>query len=313
MAMFLGGLEYVLEEGPKKDWFNEPQIAIAAWLSFVAFILFLERALRSGNPIVSLRPMRKPIFAFACLFSLVTGFGMYASIYLVPVYLARVRGFDSLQIGTTVFVVGIAQIVSTVIAASLSQRIDMRWMISVGLVLFAWSLWLTSHFTPQWGFWELAFPQCVRGLAIMLCIVPSVNMALSSFAPPELAAASGLFNVMRNLGGAIGIAVVNTWLQDNMRIAAARIGEALGHSGQSAQETLAALAARLSGHFADPAMATAAAEALLGRIIGQHALTMAFNDVFRLMCWMFLGALLMVPLCRPNAGAKPAPSDAAAH
>lgn len=313
MAVFLGGLEYVLEEGPKKGWFSEPVIAIAAWLSFVAFVLFLERSFRSGNPIVSLRPMRKPIFAFACLFSLVTGFGMYASVYLMPVYLARVRGFDSLQIGTTVFIVGVAQLLSTVIAASLSQRIDMRWMISAGLVLFAWSLWLTSHLTPQWGFWELAFPQSVRGLAIMLCIVPSVNMALSSFAPPELAAASGLFNVMRNLGGAIGIAVVNSWLQDNMRIAAARIGEALGHSGQNAQEVVAQLTARMSSHFADPMMAAMAAQAQFGRLIAQHALTMAFNDVFRLMCWMFLGALLMVPLCRPNSGAEPAPSDTAVH
>ncbi|MGF7151045.1 DHA2 family multidrug resistance protein [Sphingomonas zeicaulis] len=313
MAVFLGGLQFVLEEGPRNDWFGDPEIAIGAWLSFVAFLLFLERAFFSKNPIVTLKPFRRPIFAFACLFSLVIGFGMYASIYLIPVYLARVRGFDSLQIGTTVFVVGVAQLLSTVIAASLSQRIDMRWMIAVGLTLFAWSLWLTSHMTSEWGFWELAFPQAVRGLALMLCIVPSVNMALSAFPPAELGAASGLFNLMRNLGGAVGIAVVNTWLQDDTRIAAARLGEALGHHATSATEQVQALAGRLAATIADPAEAQVTASGMFARIVGRQALTLAFDDVFRLMAWMFLVALVLVPFCRQAPGATPPPADAAAH
>ncbi|PJG49308.1 MFS transporter [Sphingobium sp. LB126] len=313
MAIFLAGLEYVLEEGPRKDWFGEPAIAIAAWLSFVGFVLFLERAFFSTNPVVTLRPFRKPIFAFACLFNLVIGFGMYASVYLVPVYLARVRGYDSLQIGTTVFVVGLAQLMSTFIAATLSQRIDMRWMITAGLSLFAGSLWLTSSMTSNWGFWELALPQAVRGLALMLCIVPSVNMALSAFPPAELGAASGLFNLMRNLGGAVGIAVVNTWLQDNARIAVARIGEALGHNGHEAGETLAALTARIGAVVPDPAQAALTAQGLMARVVGREALTLAFDDVFRIMAWMFLAALILVPFCRQAPGTQPPPSEAAAH
>jgi DHA2 family multidrug resistance protein len=313
MALFLGGLEYVLEEGPKYDWLGDSGIAIAAWLALVAFVLFLERAFFSENPIVTLRPLRKPIFAFACVFNLVIGFGMYASIYLVPVYLARVRGYDSLQIGTTVFVVGVAQLGSTVIAAILSQRIDMRWMISVGLLLFAWSLWLTSHLTSQWGFWELAFPQAVRGLALMLCIVPSVNMAMSAFPPAELGAASGLFNLMRNLGGAIGIATVNTWLQDNARIAAARFGETLGARAMIANERLAELTARLQHDTPDPDRAARIARGLFGQVVGREALTLAFDDVFRIMAWMFLAALFLVPFCRPQRGASAPPPEAAAH
>jgi DHA2 family multidrug resistance protein len=311
MAVFLGGLEYVLEEGPRNDWFGDPGIAIAAWLSIVAFVLFLERSFFSANPIVKLTPFRKPIFAFACLFSLVIGFGMYASIYLIPVYLARVRGYDSLQIGTTVFVVGVAQILSVVIASKLSQRIDMRWMITAGLALFSYSLWLTSHMTSLWGFWELAMPQAVRGLALMLCIVPSVNMALSVFPPAELRYASGLFNLMRNLGGAIGIAVVNTLLQDHMRIAALHFGEAMGHSAATANAVVTDLANRLSALTPDPANAMMMARGLFARAVGREALTIAFDDVFRLMAWMFAIALLMVPLCRPEPNAAPPPPDAA--
>src|SRR5271168_3820125 len=291
MAVFLAGLEYVLEEGPRLDWLGDPHIVIAAWVSFVACLLFLERSVFSRSPIVRLSPFRKPTFVFACIFNLVIGFGIYSSTYLIPVYLGRVRGYDSLQIGTTVFVVGCSQLLSTVIAARLSEAVDRRLVITVGLSLFAFSLWLTSHLTAQWGFAELFWPQIVRGLAVMLCIVPSVGMALSLFQGPELRAASGLFNLMRNLGGAIGIAVVNTWLIDNARIEAARIGEALGHNARAASETVAGLAHRLAAATPDPAQAELLARGLFGHSVGQQALALAFDDVFRLMAWMFVAAL----------------------
>ena len=122
MAVFLAGLEYVLEEGPRRDWFGDPLIETAGWVAlWCPFALFLERSFFSAMPIVKLSPFRKPTFAIACIFNLVIGFGIYSSTYLIPVYLGRVRGYDSLQIGTTVFVVGIFQILSTIIAARLSE------------------------------------------------------------------------------------------------------------------------------------------------------------------------------------------------
>ena len=310
MAIFLGGLEYVLEEGPRLDWFGDSRIVIAAWLSFVSFVLFLERSVFSATPIVKITAFRNPTFMFASVFNLVIGFGIYASTYLIPVYLARVRDFNSQQIGTTVFVVGGAQIVSTVIAARLSEVVDRRIIISIGLPLFALSLWMTSHLTPQWGFGELLIPQLVRGLSVMLCIVPTVGMALSAFQGQELRYASGVFNVMRNLGGAIGIAVVNTWLQDNARIEAARVGEALGHSARVATDTVTELAQRLAAVTPDPAHALLLARGLVSRLVGQQSLTLAFDDVFRLMAWMFVGALIMVPFCRPSSGSSTAAPDA---
>ena len=312
MAVFLGGLEYVLEEGPRLDWFGDSSIAISAWLSAVAFALFLERSFFSASPIVKLTPFRRPSFVFACLFNLVIGFGLFSSTYLIPVYLGRVRGFNSLQIGMTVFVVGLAQIVSTLIAARLSERVDRRLVIGVGLPLFAFSLWLTSAMTPQWGFAEFMIPQLVRGLAIMLCIVPSVGMALSCFEGMELRYASGLFNLMRNLGGAIGIAVVNTWLQDNTRIAMARFGETLAYTSQTFNDAVAGMVQRLSAYTSDPVQALLQTQGLIGRAIGQQALTLAFDEVFRVMCWMFIAALLMVPFAKP-ATASTTPSVADSH
>ena len=310
MALFLGGLEYVLEEGPRHDWFGEPSITIATWVSFVALLLFLERSFNSGGPIVRLSPFRKPTFVFACVFNLVIGFGLYSATYLIPVFLGRVRGYSSLEIGTTVVVTGIAQILSTVIAARLSQRVDPRILITVGLSAFAGSLFLTSHMTPEWGFQALLWPQAVRGFAIMLCIVPSVTLALSGFEMAELRYASGLFNLMRNLGGAIGIAVVNTWLGDNTRIHVARIGESLGVAGRVAPEFVAGLAAKIGELTPDHAQALLMAQGELAKVAGRYAMTLAFNDVFRLMSWIFLAALVMVPFCKPAPQTSAPPADA---
>jgi DHA2 family multidrug resistance protein len=307
MAVFLGGLEYVLEEGPRADWFGSPRIAIAAWFSVVAFVLFMERSFRSRGPIVKLTPFKKPTFVFACVFNLVIGFGIYSSTYLIPVFLGRVRGYDSMQIGTTVVVTGCAQLFSVIIASRASQTVDQRIIIGFGLSLFALSLYLTSHLTPDWGFASFLLPQVLRGFSIMLCIVPSVQFALNGFAGAELRYASGLFNLMRNLGGAIGIAVVNTWLADFARLHVQRFGEATAFGHGRVQEAGAQLAALVGRVVPDAAQAALMAQGELARVLQRQAMTLAFNDVFRLMSWIFLGAMIMIPLCKPPAAGAPKP------
>jgi DHA2 family multidrug resistance protein len=309
LAVFLGGLEYVLEEGPKRDWFGDPLIQGVAWISLVAFVLFLERSFASKGPIVRLTPFRRPTFAFACGFNLVIGFGLYSSTYLIPVFLGRVRGYDSLQIGETVFVAGVAQVLSVAIAARVSQTIDPRLVVVVGLSLFAASLWMASGLTPDWGFGAFLGPQLLRGFAIMLCIVPSVGLALNGFMGAELRYASGLFNLMRNLGGAIGIATVNTWLADDTRIDAARLGQSLGEAGRRAPDVIGELAGRMARAIPDPDLTARMAQSEFARVVGRAALTSAFNDVFRLMAWMFIAAIVMAPFCRPLPSTPVRPAD----
>jgi DHA2 family multidrug resistance protein len=310
MAVFLAGIEYVLEEGPKNDWFADSKITVAAWIAIVAFILFLERSFRSNGPIVRLTPFRKPTFAFACVFNLVIGFGLYAGTYLIPLFLGRVRGYNASEIGTTVFIAGVVQTLGVPIAAGLSQRVDPRIVITFGLSLFALGLWLFSYMTPDWGFAALFWPQAVRSFAIMLCIVPSVGLALNGFEGPELRYASGLFNLMRNLGGAIGIALVNTWLQDLTRLHVLRMSEMLGTAPQTAFRMIGSLAQGAAAVVPDPARAVLMAEAIMGRVVARAALTLAFNDVFRIMAWIFIAALIMVPFCKPLTQPGLPPPDA---
>jgi len=307
LAVFLGGLQYVLEEGPRHEWFNDETVTTAAWLSAVGAAVFFERSFFSTMPVVKLTSFRRPTFAMACVLNLVIGFGLYAATYLTPVYLGRVRDFSSLQIGGTVFVTGIAMTVTAPIAARLSTKVDGRYVIAVGFAMFAAALWMFSWVTPDWGFGELFWPQVLRGLAILLCIVPAVGMALNGAPPAELRYASGLFNLMRNLGGAIGIAVVNTWLIDLTREHAARLSAAMGENPDRAREAVGALTQMARGWTSDAGQALLMSQAALGRIVGREALTLAFADAYRLMALLFLAALVIVPFARPAAGSPGGP------
>jgi DHA2 family multidrug resistance protein len=188
--------------------------------------------------------------------------------------------------------------------------VDGRYVIAVGFVMFAAGLWMFSGVTADWGFAELFWPQVVRGLAILLCIVPAVGMAMNGNAPSDLRYASGLFNLMRNLGGAIGIAVVNTWLQDTTRLHALRLSEGLAETPAKAAAVLQGLT-QYAGQFTpDAGRALLMAQAQMGRIVGRQAATLGFADTYRLMAWMFIAALVVVPFCKPAPQGVPPPPDA---
>ena len=309
LAVFLGAMQYVLEEGPRHEWFNDEKVLTAAWLSLVGAVVFFERTFFSTMPVLKLSPFRRPTFAMACVLNVVIGFGLYAATYLTPVYLGRVRGFSSLQIGTTVFVTGIAMTVTAPIAAALSQRVDGRYVIAVGFIMFAASLWMFSGVTDDWGFKELFWPQVIRGLAMLLCIVPAVGMALNGVPPEELRYASGLFNLMRNLGGAIGIALVNTWLVDFTRQHAASLSTAMGAQPDRAREMMGGLAQYAQQWTTDAGRALGMAETMMGRVVGREAATLAFDDTYRLMAFLFIAALLIVPFAKPAPTGSPPPAD----
>ena len=309
LAVFLGALQYVLEEGPRHEWFNDIGVQTAAWLSLVGGVVFFERTFFSTMPVLKLTPFKRPTFTMACVLNVVIGFGLYAATYLTPVYLGRVRGYSSLQIGVTVFVTGCAMFVTAPIAARASTRIDGRYVIAVGFTLFAAGLWMFSGVTSDWGFAQRFWPQVVRGLAILLCIVPAVGMAMNGNAPEDLRYASGLFNLMRNLGGAIGIALVNTWLIDFSRSHAANLSAGLGRAPDKARAVVQGLAQYAGTWTPDAGRALDMAKAEFGQIVARQAATLAFADTYRLMAWLFIAALVIVPFCKPAPGAITPPPE----
>jgi len=295
LAVFLGCLQYVLEEGPRNQWFEDPTILTVAWISFVGALVFFERSFFSTMPVVKLTPFKRPVFAMACVLNVIIGFGLYAATYLTPIFLGRVRGYSSLEIGETVFIAGFFMAFGAPLAARLTTFVDQRIVIAVGFTLFAASSWAMSGITDDWGFWELFWPQAIRGFSLLLCIVPAVGMALNGVPPAELRYASGLFNLMRNLGGAVGIAMVTTWLQDFGRIHGERLGERLSDANTSG---LAHAIARLGQWSADVHHARLLLEGELTPIVTREALTLAFEDVYKLMALIFVAGLLVVPFAK---------------
>ncbi|MFY8102081.1 MAG: DHA2 family efflux MFS transporter permease subunit, partial [Allorhizobium sp.] len=207
MAVFLGTMEFVLEEGNNKDWFNDHHIVMGTVAMVIGGAIFFWRVFKVELPVVDLRAFSNANFAFGSLFSFVMGVGLYGLTYLYPLYLGRIRGYDSLMIGETMFVSGAAMFFTAPVAGALSNKLDPRVMM-IGFSGFALGTYLMTGITADWDFYELLVPQILRGCSLMLCMVPINNLALGTLPPDRIKNASGLFNLTRNLGGAVGLAII---------------------------------------------------------------------------------------------------------
>lgn len=304
MAIFLGTLEYVLEEGASKDWFNSEAILLATVVSGSAAILFFYRALTLKQPIVDLSAFADRNFWTGCLFSFVMGIGLYGLTYLYPVYLSRVRGYSALMIGETMFLTGIVMFLSAPIVGRLSMRVDPRILMAIGFFGFGLGTLEASSITKDWTFNELIIPQVLRGFSLMMCMVPINNLSLGTLPPMRLKNASGLFNLTRNLGGAVGLAVINTMMNNRLDLHLARLRESISWGHTRAEEVLAALAGQFQARGSD---AELAAVKQMASIVRREALVFAMSDVFTALTLLFFALLLLIPLTRRP---KPAPAGA---
>ena len=225
MAGFLGALEYVLEEGPQYEWLQDTSVAICAAVCAISAIAFFYRVLTAEEPIVDIRAFTDRNFGIGCLISFCIGIGLYGLTYIYPRYLAEVRGYSAMMIGETMFVSGITMFLTAPIVGRLMQRVDMRYIIAFGLVIFAMGSYQMTWITRDYDFYELLVPQILRGIGMMFAMVPTNNIALGTLAPDRVKNASGLFNLMRNLGGAVGLAVINQVLNDRTDLHISRLQE----------------------------------------------------------------------------------------
>jgi DHA2 family multidrug resistance protein len=301
MAGFLGALEYVLEEGERWDWLSDPTIAWCAAISTVSGILFFWRMLTRRDPLVELRAFRNANFAFGCVFSFVLGLGLYGSVYLVPLFLGNVRGYNSLQIGETMFVTGAAMFLSAPVAGQLARRMDLRVMLAAGLAMFGGGIWWLAHLTVDSAFWEMFGPQALRGFAMMFIMLPVNQLALGRLPPAALKNASGLYNLMRNLGGAVGLAAINTFATQRLALHTLHLDEQVTWARAGAMKFIGGLTQALTA--AKGAGAHVAALREIAAMVQRQALTLAYNDVLLLMAGAFFIALpLTLLLAKPTGG-----------
>ncbi|AJP59654.2 EmrB/QacA family drug resistance transporter [Pandoraea vervacti] len=310
MAVSLGCLEYTLEEGPRWDWFGDDTIRATAWLAGVCGVAFIWRSLVYAQPIVDLRALKQRNFALGCFFSFATGIGIFATIYLTPLFLGRVRGFSAFEIGMAVFSTGIFQLLSIPLYTLLANRVDLRILMMVGIGGFGLSMWQFAPITHDWGTAQLLLPQALRGAAQQFAVAPIVTLTLGSLPPARLRLASGLFNLMRNLGGAIGIAVCTTVLNDRTNLHFFRLAETMGQGNPAVGQWLAGVGARMGAAGLDALDAQAAALRQLWLLTLREAQTITFGDIFGGLGVIFLFVTLMVPLMRKVAPPKAPSADA---
>jgi DHA2 family multidrug resistance protein len=283
MALALTALEIGLKEAPDRGW-GSPWVVGLLVASFICGTGFAWRSFRRAPPAVELRTLTDPRFAVACMLSFVLGMGLFGSTYLMPVFLALVRGHDALRIGEIMLVTGIAQLLTAPVAVILEKRIDARLLAAFGFALFSVGLGLSSRQTVETDFHAMILPQVIRGVAIMFCLLPPTRLALGHLSPDRIPDASGLFNLTRNLGGAIGIALIDTVI----------FGRAPEHAK--------AIVAQLSAGNVDTAKAvglpiglflagrghpvTAQVQAFVAPLVQKLALTQAINEA-----WAVIGAV----------------------
>ena len=295
MAAFLGALEYALEEGPSKDWLESEPVSAAIVVSVVGAAVFFWRAFNAAQPIVDLTAFRDRNFWTGCLLSSVMGVGLYGLTYIYPVYLATVRGYTPLMIGETMFVTGVCMFLTAPISGRLMTKVDPRKMIAIGFGGFAFGCYLASKVTSDWDFYELLWPQFFRGVCMMLCMVPINNLALGTMPPAMMKNASGIFNLTRNLGGAIGLALINTILDKRMDLHLERLRESVIWGRNVAEETMTNMTGALAARGSDAALAATKQMALMVR---RQAEVMALSDVFLSVMAIFVGSLWLSALMR---------------
>ena len=302
MAGFLGALEYVLEEGPQYDWFQDPSVF---WLgivcAFSAFVFFW-RVLRVKEPIVDIRAFTDRNFALGSMFSFCVGIGLYGLTYIYPRYLAEVRGYSALMIGETMFVSGIAMFATAPLVGKLMTKVDLRYLIAAGLIIFAIGSWQMTWITRDYDFYELLWPQVFRGVGMMLAMVPVNNIALGTLPPDRLKNASGLFNLTRNLGGAVGLAIINTVLDHRTDLHISRLHDRVTWGNAMAVETLNMLTQKFQG----AGNASLMAMKQLSQIVHRQAVVMSFGDAFfMLTCFYLVLSTLVFFVRKPNVMGPP--------
>jgi len=292
MATSLATLEIALKEAPQNGWIS-PQVAGLLALSLISLVGFVRRTLRASHPIVDLRNFADRNFAIGCVLSFAMGLGLFGSVYLMPVFLAFVRHHDALEIGEILLMTGVAQLVMAPVAVVLERRVDARLLSVVGFAVFAFGLSLSDWQTRHTDYDEMFWPQVIRGVAVMFCLLPPTRLALGHLDKLRVPDASGLFNLMRNLGGAIGIALIDTVIYGRAPAYGVEIAHKLQTGDMATARFVGLPLDEFAARWAQPV--SAGTKEMLQPLITDAALTQAINDAWAMIAILTVAALVFVP------------------
>jgi MFS transporter, DHA2 family, multidrug resistance protein len=305
MAIGLSALQAVLEEGNKDDWFGSPFIVKLAVVAAISLTLFVVIELRVEKPLIRLRLLAQRSFGFGTVSAVFVGFALFGSVYLLPAYLGQVQRYNAEQIGQVLAWTGLPQLILIPLVPRLMQRIDARYIAFLGMMLFAVSSFMNTMMSLDYAGDQLFVPNIVRAVGQALMLAPLSAVSLGSVAPQDAAAASGISNMMRNLGGAIGTALLATIVTKREQFHSNIIGQSVDLGREEVRSRIAQLTDYFTAHgVTDPATAHHQAIIALGNLVKRQALVLGFSDAFAVLGVVLLVAGVAILLTgKPKAGA----------
>ncbi len=298
MALGLSCLEYMLEEGTRHAWFESGFIISLTIVVVLSLTLFIIREITFENPVIHLTAFKYRNFVVGCTMTFILGIGLFGVVFIMPLYLYAVAGMTTVQIGVLMIVTGASQFLAAPIAGKLSRILPLTKMLGFGMCCFALGCYLNSFLTPDSRYWEFFLPQVLRGFALMFCFIPINEIVFSAMPKDEIKNASGLYNLMRNLGGAIALAIINTIIINNTKRFSSYLSENIQITNQNviaAQENIMAI---FQGRIFDTENA---ALMMINKIIQRDALILTINNIFVTIAVIFLCSLLVIPFVKTSS------------
>ncbi|MDF5723543.1 MAG: MDR family MFS transporter [Rhizonema sp. PD37] len=280
MALGLGSLEIILEEGERWDWFGSKTIKQLSIVAVIFLTLFLWIELTRKKPFINLRLLIRRNFGISSIAGLALGLGLYGTVYLIPLYLGQIQDYSPQQIGEVIMWSGVPQLFLIPLVPKLMQRFDIRWMAAVGFGIFSLSCFMNSNMTHYTAIQELKWSQLVRSLGQPLMILPLSSIATANIEKEQAGSASGLFNMMRNLGGSLGIAALDTLLTRREQFHSERIGETITSSSPQTLQRINQMTQYFMSKGADSSTAHNQALESIADTVRREAYVMAYNDCF---------------------------------
>jgi MFS transporter, DHA2 family, multidrug resistance protein len=281
MAIGLASLQAVLEEGNKDDWFGSPFIVKLAIVAAVSLSLFIANELLVEKPLLRLRLLTRRSFGFGTISAVFLGFALFGTVYLLPAYLGQVQRYNAEQIGTVLAWTGLPQLLLIPLVPKLMQRFDVRYIAFTGMSLFALSAFMNTTMSLDYAGDQLFLPNIIRAVGQALTLAPLSAISLGSVAPQDAASASGISNMMRNLGGAVGTALLSTIVTKREQFHSNIIGQAVDLGREEVRARIAQMTNYFLAHgVTDPAAAHQQAIIALGNAVKRQALVMGFSDTF---------------------------------
>jgi DHA2 family multidrug resistance protein len=307
LTLGIGALQIFLDKGQEDDWFASRLMTSLAVVSAVALAAFLAHELRVEHPVVDLRVFRLRTYATGVFLITMVGFVLYGSLVLLPILLQTLLGYPSLQAGIALSPRGVGSFLAMPLVGLALGRIDARRLLAAGLVGGSATLFWLGALNLQAGYWDVFWPQFVQGISLALLFVPLTTITMDPIPRESMGNATSIFNLMRNIGGSLGIAVATTILARRQQLHTTVLGAHVDLYNPQARALLDQLRAAFVARGADLATAAEQARAAAFGLVQRHAAMLSFNDMFRLMALLFVLLLPLLFLMRPpRAGRGPA-------